>query len=281
VYDTLNVDIGVSNYIFKVSGSRLTFEGYRKIYEEEQADNNGEGEKREDAGENNVDIDLPELDEGEILNLQKLTPEQHFTQPPQRYTEATLVKALEEKGIGRPSTYAPIITTILARDYVARDGKYLYPTELGKIITSLLKAHFKDIVDVQFTALMEEQLDSIEEGKKKWVEVVRNFYEDFEHTLKEAEAKIGHVEVPEETTGVICEKCGRNMVVKQGRYGKFLACPGFPECKNTKPIVEDTGLLCPECKGRLLVKRTKKGRKYYGCENYPGCKYMTWRKPSK
>ena len=277
IYDTINIDVKVSNYIFKASGSHLKFDGYKRIYREEQGDNNGKEDKEDESGEN--DIDLPELTEGETLSLQKLVPEQHFTQPPQRYTEATLVKALEEKGIGRPSTYAPIITTIISRDYVARDGKFLYPTELGKIVTNLLKIHFKDIVDARFTALMEEQLDNIEEGKKKWVEVVKNFYKDFECLLKEAEVKIGRIEVPDEATDVICEKCGKNMVVKLGKYGKFLACPGFPECKNTKPIVEETGVLCPECKGKLLVKRTKKGKKYYGCENYPECKFMTWNKP--
>ncbi|NSW89893.1 MAG: type I DNA topoisomerase [Firmicutes bacterium] len=274
IYDTLNVDVAVSSYIFKASGSHLKFDGYNKIYQEEQEDNNG---KEDEAEENN--IDLPELIEGEVLSLKKLMPQQHFTQPPQRYTEATLVKALEEKGIGRPSTYAPIITTIISRGYVVRDGKFLVPTELGKIVTDLMKIHFKEIVDVQFTALMEAQLDSIEEGKKKWVEIVREFYEDFEHLLKEAEVKIGHIEVPDEETDVICEKCGKNMVVKSGRYGKFLACPGFPECKNTKPIVEEAGVLCPECKGRLLVKKTKRGKKYYGCENYPECKFMIWNKP--
>jgi len=273
VYDTLSVDIGVSNFIFKASGSRLKFDGYMKIYMEEQDDNN----KEDESGENNIEI--PELIENEVLNLKKLEPQQHFTQPPQRYTEATLVKALEEKGIGRPSTYAPIITTIIERGYVVRDGKFLVATELGKIVTDLMKQYFKDIVDVKFTAQMEEKLDSIEEGSRKWVDVLKEFYDSFENLLEEAKSKISNIEIPDETTDVICEKCGRNMVIKTGRYGKFLACPGFPECKNTKPLVEEAGVMCPECGGKLLIKKTKTGKKYYGCENYPKCNFMTWNKP--
>ncbi len=279
VFDTLNVDIKVSDYIFKASGSHLKFEGYKRVYNEEQNESNIKNGEKEEIDENY--LDLPEVAEGEILLLKKLEPEQHFTQPPQRYTEASLVKALEEKGIGRPSTYAPIISTITARDYVARDGKFLIPTELGKIVTNLLKLYFKTIVDEEFTALMEKQLDNIEEGKEEWVKVVRNFYKDFETLLIEAEKKMDHIKVPDPVTDVICEKCGKNMVIKTGRYGKFLACPGFPECKNTKPIVEESGAICPECGGKILVRRTKKNKKYYGCENYPKCNFMTWNKPFK
>lgn len=273
IYDTLNVDVEVSNYIFRASGSRIKFDGFSILYKEEQTDNN---DKENEEARN---INIPELSEGENLTLKKIDPQQHFTKPPQRYTEATLVKALEEKGIGRPSTYAPIISTIISRDYVIRDGKSMVPTDLGRIVTDLMKEHFKDIVDVEFTALMEEKLDSIEDSKKDWVEIIRDFYEDFEHSLKEADKNIEHIEVPEEVTDVICEKCGRNMVVKSGRYGKFLACPGFPECKNTKPIIEEAGVACPECNGKVIIRKTKKGRKYYGCGNYPKCKFMSWDRP--
>lgn len=273
IYDTLSVDIGVLNYIFRASGSRIRFDGFNIIYKEEKEDTNG----KENEEANNIDI--PELSEGENLTLKKLDPQQHFTKPPQRYTEATLVKTLEEKGIGRPSTYAPIISTVISRDYVIREGKFLVPTDLGRIITDLMKTHFKDIVDVKFTALMEEKLDSVEENKKDWVEIISDFYKDFEHSLEQADQNIDRIELPEEVTDVICEKCGKNMVVKSGRYGKFLACPGFPECKNTKPIIEEAGVPCPECKGKVIIRKTRKGRKYYGCENYPECNFMSWDKP--
>jgi DNA topoisomerase-1 len=270
VYDTISVDISVDKYIFKARGSKIKFKGFMEVYAL------GKEEESEEEKTN-----IPEISEGEQLDCKKLDPEQHFTQPPQRYTEATLVKALEEKGIGRPSTYAPIITTILQRGYVIKDKRFLVPTELGKIVNDIMKTHFENIVDVQFTAQLEEKLDDIEEGEKKWIEVLSEFYEQFSGILSKAEAQIGRVEVPEEVTDVICEKCGKNMVVKIGRFGRFLACPGFPECRNTKPIVEEAGVNCPKCGGKVLIKKTRKGRKYLGCEKYPDCDFMTWDQPSR
>jgi DNA topoisomerase-1 len=269
LYDTLSVDISVAGYIFKAAGSKVKFPGFIVVYIE------GKDEETESSETN-----IPDLSEGEKLELKKLDPKQHFTQPPQRYTEATLVKALEEKGIGRPSTYAPTITTILARGYVEKEKKFLLPTELGKIVTDIMKNHFKDIVDIQFTAQMEKKLDDVEEGGKRWVEIMRDFYSQFADTLKVAEDSIGQVEIRDEVTDIICEKCGRNMVIKHGRYGKFLACPGFPECRNARPILEEAGVNCPKCKGKVLVKKSKKGRKYLGCENNPTCGFMTWDKPA-
>lgn len=270
LYDTMNVDIEVGNYLFKATGSKVKFQGFMVLYEE------GRDEEGEEDNSN-----LPELEEGEELKLKKLDSKQHFTQPPQRYTEASLVKALEEKGIGRPSTYAPTITTILARGYVEKDKKILYPTELGKIVTDIMKNYFKDIVDIQFTAQLEDKLDSIEEGDKSWVDVMKEFYDPFAVVLSEAESQIGNIEIKDEVTDEICEKCGRNMVIKQGRFGKFLACPGFPECRNARPILEDAGVKCPKCGSRVLVKKTRKGKKYYGCEKNPECDFMTWDKPSE
>jgi DNA topoisomerase-1 len=269
VYDTVSVDIKAADYLFKANGSKLKFQGYMVAYVEAKDDDPEEGEGV-----------IPELTEGQELELKELVPKQHFTQPPQRYTEATLVKALEEKGIGRPSTYAPIITTIQQRGYVLKEKKFLAPTELGKIVTEIMKNFFKDIVDVQFTAQMEKKLDDVEEGDKNWVEVMENFYSQFIDVLKDAESKIGNVEIPDEVTDVACEKCGRNMVIKNGRFGRFMACPGFPECRNTKPIIEEAGVKCPKCGEKVLVKKTRKGRKYYGCEKNPECGFMTWDKPT-
>ncbi|HOJ09629.1 MAG TPA: type I DNA topoisomerase [Clostridiales bacterium] len=275
VYDTLNVDILAADCVFKASGSRIKFPGYTMVYRE---DNDDKDQKNAEQGEDNSN--LPELVEGEMLSLKKIEHEQNFTQPPQRYTEASLVKALEEKGIGRPSTYAPTISTIISRDYVVREGKNLLPTELGRIVTGIMKNHFENIVNVQFTAQMESQLDDVEEGEKDWVDILKDFYADFHKTIGQAELEIGNVEIPDEETDVKCEKCGKNMVIKTGRYGKFLACPGFPECRNTKPIVEEAGVLCPKCQAKVLVKKTRKGKKYYGCENNPKCDFMTWDKPA-
>lgn len=270
LFDTLNVDILAGQYLFKAGGSKLKFPGFMAVY----------SESRDEDTEEEQYI-LPGLEEGKELEVKKIEPKQHFTQPPQRYTEASLVKALEEKGIGRPSTYAPTITTILARGYVQKDKKFLVPTELGRIVTDIMKKHFSEIVDVQFTAQMEEQLDKIEEGNKFWVDVLKDFYERFSQYLKKAENEIGKVELPVEESDVVCEKCGRNMVVKLGRYGKFLACPGFPECRNTKPIREETGAKCPKCGGEIIVKKSKKGKTYYICENNPSCDFMTWDKPTE
>jgi len=268
VYDTLSVDIAVGDYVFKAVGSKVKFPGFMSVYIE----------GRDDDGESD-DVNIPALEEGEALDLKKLDPKQHFTQPPPRYTEATLVKTLEEKGIGRPSTYAPTITTILARGYVEKEKKFLYPTELGKIVTDIMKNNFKDIVDIQFTAQLENMLDEVEVGGKKWVEIMKEFYKDFSVVLSEAEESIGQVEIPVEVSDVICEKCGKNMVVKMGRFGKFLACPGFPECWNSKPIVEEAGVNCPKCGGKIVIRKTKKGRKYFSCENREECGFMTWDKP--
>ncbi|HEX2947147.1 MAG TPA: type I DNA topoisomerase [Clostridia bacterium] len=269
VYDTVAADIMAGGFLFKANGSKLKFAGFIAVYTE------GRDEEGEDG-----EVSIPELKEDEQLDLKKLEDKQHFTQPPQRYTEATLVKTLEEKGIGRPSTYAPIITTILARGYVEREKKFLLPTELGRIVNDLMKNNFKDIVDVKFTAQMEKKLDDVEEGSKKWEEVMKEFYDPFAETLKEAEDKIGHVDLPDEVTDIKCEKCGRFMVIKSGRFGKFLACPGFPECRNARPILEEAGVSCPVCKGKVLIKKTRKGRKYLGCENNPTCSFMTWDMPA-
>ncbi|MGI6778748.1 MAG: type I DNA topoisomerase [Acetivibrionales bacterium] len=270
VYDTINADIEANGYIFKASGSKIKFPGFVAVYMESRDE-----ETEEDTS------NIPDLEDNEILRVLKTEPKQHFTQPPQRYTEASLVRELEEKGIGRPSTYAPTITTILARGYIQKEKKTLFPTELGRIVNDIMKNNFPEIVDIKFTAEMEKKLDDVEEGEKKWIEIIREFYRQFESVFKEAESKIGRVEIKDEETDIVCEKCGRNMVIKIGRYGKFLACPGFPECRNTKPIFEETGVNCPACGGKVLIKKTRKGKKYYGCENYPECGFMTWDKPVK
>ena len=266
VYDTMTVDIEAGDYLFKSAGSRVSFKGFLVLYEE------GTDEENEDEKEPM----LPELTEGEKVKPIDLKPSQHFTQPPSRYTEATLVKALEEKGIGRPSTYAPTISTIMSRGYVIKDKKYLLPTELGKIVNKLMEEYFKNIVNINFTADMETQLDAVEDGKRQWKELLKDFYKDFETTVKNAEEQISKVELPVEESDEECEKCGRKMVIKMGRYGKFLACPGFPECRNAKPILEDAGVVCPKCGGRIYNRKTKKGKNYLSCENYPACDFSSW-----
>ncbi len=270
VYDTTSVDISAGDYLFRAAGSILKFPGYTKVYIESRDD----GMKDEDKL-------LPDINEGEVVEARSLTEKQHFTQPPPRYTDATLVKTLEEKGIGRPSTYAPIVETIIKRGYIVRENKQLYPTELGVIVVDLLKKHFKDIIDVTFTAEMEEKLDSIAEGDLDWVKVLDSFYDPFMNTLEKAEDEIGLVQVADEVTEEVCEQCGRNMVIKMGRFGKFLACPGFPECRNTKPLLEPIGVPCPRCEGEIVIRRSKKGRKFYGCSRYPQCDFVTWDPPSK
>lgn len=268
--DTTSIDIEAGPYLFRATGSVVKFQGFMKIYTEGKDDN----DKDEDRN-------LPkDLSEGIKLKLKELNPNQHFTQPPPRYTDATLIKALEENGIGRPSTYAPIVETIQRRGYVVREQKQLHPTELGTIVVEILKDHFKDIIDIQFTAELEERLDKIEEGDTDWVKVLQEFWEPFSETLEKADEAIGQVEIEDEVTEEICEHCGRNMVIKMGRYGKFLACPGFPECRNTKPLLEDTGVKCPQCDGQLVLRRSKKGRKFYGCSNYPDCEFVTWNLPT-
>ena len=270
VYDTVTADIAAAKYIFKANGSKIKFPGFIAVYTE------GRDEEAEDG-----EIPIPEIEEEEKLDMKKIEHKQHFTQPPLRYTEATLVKVLEEKGIGRPSTYAPIITTILTRGYVEQDKKFFLPTELGRIVNDLMKNHFKDIVDVQFTAQMEKKLDDVEEGSKKWVDLMKEFYMQFIDALTQAEELIGHIEIHDEVTDFLCEKCGRNMVIKSGRFGKFLACPGFPECRNARPILEEAGVLCPKCGGKVMYKKTRRGKRYLGCEKNPECTFMTWDMPAK
>jgi len=268
VYETVNADIKAGEYEFKAGGSKLKFKGYMSVYVE--------GRDDDVAEKDNV---LPQLIEGEELSLCELLTNQHYTQPPQRYTEATLIKILEEKGIGRPSTYAPTITTITARGYVTREKKQLLPTELGTVVTDIMTEHFPNIVGVAFTADMEKELDGVEEGIVDWVKIVEDFYGPFEKTLKVADEKIGKVKLEDEKSDVICDKCGRTMVYKMGRFGKFLACPGFPECRNAKPIVKETGALCPKCGKKILEKKSKTGKVYFGCENNPKCDFMTWDVP--
>ena len=267
--DTVSAHITAADYQFRASGYVVTFEGFTALYEEAT----DEKEKKETA--------LPALEQGQTLKLRALTPEQKFTQPPARYTEATLIRSLEENGIGRPSTYAPIITTIIDRGYVEREQKKLKPTLLGRTINDLMMQEFPDIVDVTFSAGMEKNLDKVENGSADWRTTIDSFYKGFAAALEKAEKDMEgkKIKVPDEETDEICEKCGRKMVIKTGRYGKFLACPGFPECTNTKRLVKDTGGKCPKCGGRMLLRKSAKGRVYYGCENYPNCDFMTWDEP--
>lgn len=263
VFDVLNVECKIEDLIFKATGSKLKFDGYTKIYNFTE---------REDKI-------LPSLDEGEILKIQEYNPQQHFTSPPPRYTEASLVKTLEELGIGRPSTYAPTITTILNREYVEKDGASLVPTELGIIVTKILDENFQKFMEVDFTADMESQLDQIEEGNVEWKKVVEEFYSPLAEAIRVAIEKIEKVNMDEETDE-ICELCGSNMVIKYGRFGKFMACKNYPECKNTKPIVSKIGVKCPKCKeGDIIMRKSKKKKIFYGCSNYPDCDFVAWNKP--
>lgn len=270
VYNVCTVDFHVNGHTFRASGSTVKFAGFTKLYEE-TADEKAE----------NDNAKLPPLDEGELVKVDRLLPEQHFTQPPSRYTEATLVKALEENGIGRPSTYAPTISVILARGYVGREKKTLYPTELGRIVNEIMMKSFNDIVDVEFTAQMEGNLDKIEQGSVYWVDVIRSFYGGFEQEVDKANKELEHVKLADPVSDVPCDKCGRMMVIKTGKYGKFLACPGYPECKNTKPIIEEAGADCPECGHPLIYRKTKTGKKYVACSHYPDCKFSSWNLPTK
>jgi len=270
--NAVSVKIGVGEYQFNASGYTVKFDGYTKLYEITKDE--GE-EEEENSGA------LPAMEKGDILTKKKLEPNQHFTQPPARYTEASLIKTLEENGIGRPSTYAPTITTILSRGYVEREAKSLRPTALGEVTTKLMEDQFRQIVDADFTANMERQLDEVEEGKADWVKMLGGFYTDFASTLEQAEKNMEgtRVKVPDEETDIVCELCGKNMVIKIGRFGKFLACPGFPDCRNTKKIVQETGGVCPVCGKKVLAKKSQKGRGYFGCEDNPQCGFMTWDKP--
>lgn len=263
IFDTISAKIFSNNNIFRTSGSKLSFDGFLKLYNDNE----------------DKDLEIPILNEEEKLKLNKIEPKQHFTQPPARYTEASLIKTLEELGIGRPSTYAPTISTILNREYVNIESKSFIPTELGVLVNDLLEEHFEDIVNKEFTADLEGRLDEIAEGEYNWQFVIDEFYKDFDKVLKKAEEEISEIEIEDEVTDVICEKCGRNMVVKYGRYGKFLACPGYPECKNTKAILDEIGVKCPLCKGNIVRRRSKKGRMFYGCSNFPDCNFVSWDEP--
>ena len=268
--DTVSADISANGCVFRASGYSVKFNGFTVLYEE--ATEGKEAAKKE----------LPPLAVGDKPKLKSIGGNQHFTQPPPRYTEASLIKALEENGIGRPSTYAPTISTITARQYVEHEGKQLKPTSLGEVITELMKEHFKGIVDAKFTADMESSLDEVEKGAKDWVATLHEFYKDFASDLEKAEMAMEgkRVKVPDEETDVICENCGKNMVIKYGRYGKFLACPGFPDCKNAKQLVTESDGCCPRCGKKMLLKKSKRGRSFYGCEGYPECEFMTWNVPT-
>jgi DNA topoisomerase-1 len=267
IYETTSVRVGAGNYIFTLSASKLSFDGFMSVYVQED----------EKEGNN---VLLGNLVKGSILKLDKLESGQHFTQPPAHFTEASLVKGMEEQGIGRPSTYAPTITTIIARRYVAKENKNLYVTELGEVVNRMMKQSFPSIVDITFTANLEYLLDKVGDGSVQWKTVVKNFYPDLKEAVDKALVELESVTIADEVTDEICELCGRNMVIKYGPHGKFLACPGFPECKNTKPYLEKVGVPCPKCGKEVVIKKTKKGRIYYGCEANPECDFMSWQKPS-
>ena len=267
-YETTSVRIAAGDYRFTVAASRILFEGFRTVYTE------ADEEKEE------KNVLLGGLEKGMELTRESFESKQHFTQPPAHYTEAALVKTMEELGIGRPSTYAPTISTIIARRYVAKENKNLYLTELGEVVDHIMKQSFPSIVDVNFTANMEGLLDGVAEGKVSWKTIIENFYPDLEEAVEKAQEELKEVKIEDEVTDVICDQCGRNMVIKYGPHGKFLACPGFPECRNTKPYLEKIGVKCPLCGKEVVLRKTKKGRKYYGCENNPECEFMSWQKPS-
>ncbi len=269
VQKTTQADIEANGYVFKAAGYKVDFDGFTRLYVEGRDDKDDKGNQ------------ILSLEKDTPCKLKEMTPNQHFTQPPARYTEASLIKALEEYGIGRPSTYAATISTITSREYVKRDGKTLIPTELGEALAGLMKERFPKIVNVKFTAQMEQDLDTVESGETQWDALLSEFYADFDKTLKKAKADMQGVKIQlkEDETDIVCEKCGRKMVVKVGRYGKFIACPGYPECKNIKKYVEEVGVKCPKCNGDVIVKRTKKGKPFYGCSNYPNCDFVSWYEP--
>lgn len=267
MYETKTIKIGAGPYIFHAVGTRVQFEGFLSVYHDENE-------------KSTLSPLIRKITEDTVLTMEEMKPEQHFTQPPAHYTEASLVRELEELGIGRPSTYAPTITTLLARRYIVKEKKNLYMTELGEAVNDMMLSGFPSIVDVNFTANMESLLDGVEEGKVRWKTIVENFYPDLMEAVEAAEKELAEVKIEDEVTDEICEECGRNMVVKYGPHGKFLACPGFPDCRNTKPYYEKTGVACPQCGAEIVLKKTKKGRKYYGCIRYPECEFMSWQKPS-
>ena len=268
-YETTSVKIAAGEYRFTVSASKVLFEGFRTVYTE--------------SGEEKVESNvlLGSLDQSSVLTKESFDTKQHFTQPPAHYTEPTLVKAMEELGIGRPSTYAPTISTIIARRYVVKENKNLYMTEIGEVVNNIMVQSFPSIVDIYFTANMESLLDAVAEGKMEWKTIIENFYPDIEEAVGQAEKELESVKIEDEVTDVICDECGRNMVIKYGPHGKFLACPGFPECRNTKPYLEKVGVACPVCGKDVVYRKTKKGRRYYGCEDNPNCEFMSWQKPSE
>ena len=266
MYDTLSVRISANGIVFRASGSVLKFDGYLSVYS-----------KNEDSEK---DVTMPLLIAGDKLKLVEFKPLQHFTQPPPRYSEGSMVRTMEELGIGRPGTFAQTITTLLTRGYVTKENKVLYPTELGEIVSEIMSEYFDNIVDVDFTARMEDALDRVELGEEEWKNIVREFYPPFAEKIQDAEEKIGEIEVKDQETDIECENCKRLMVIKFGRFGKFLACPGFPECRNAKPLFEEAGVDCPRCDGRVVIKKSKKGRKYYGCENFPDCDFISWNLPT-
>jgi len=266
--DTVSIDIANGDYVFKASGSKVAFDGFKKIYDEEL-----------DEQENT--LKLPEVIKGDILYSEKTEGKQHFTLPPAKFSEASLVKTLEENGIGRPSTYAPIITTLLSRKYIEKDKKTLEVTELGNIVNNIVSEYFKQIVDIEFTAQMENNLDFIEEGQEKWQSIVNDFFTPLKVDIDIAEKEIAKITIEDEVTDVVCDKCGKFMVIKHGRFGDFMACPGYPECKNTKAITKELELPCPKCGGTILERRSKKGTKFFGCSNYPQCDFVSWFEPTE
>jgi DNA topoisomerase-1 len=271
ILDTMTVDLTVGEAVFRAAGSKVKFAGFMKVYVE----------GNDDGTSNDDDKFLPALAVGDLITTDAIEPKQHFTQPPPRYTEARLVKTLEELGIGRPSTYAPTLETVQKRGYVAIEDKKFIPTELGGLVSQLMEEFFPEILDVEFTAQMEDELDQVEEGTENWVKVLSEFYQSFEKRLEFAENEMKEVELQDEVSDELCEKCGKPMVYKMGRFGKFLACSGFPECRNTKPIVKDIGVTCPKCaKGSIIERRSKKGRMFYGCNLYPECDFVSWDKPA-
>lgn len=272
IFDTLAVKINAGRYNFRANGQTIKFKGFMTLYVETE-----DNEKKEEFAK------LPNLEENQELVKENIEAKQSFTEPPPRYTEASLVKALEEKGIGRPSTYSPTITTILARRYIEKVQKQIHPTELGKIVNKLLIENFKDVINVEFTAKMEEEFDKIAEGKEQWKNVISEFYGPFEKVVEKVDKELEHVKLEYEVSDVPCEKCGRMMVIKYGKYGKFLACPGYPECQNAKAYIETIDVPCPKCGGEVQIRKTKKRRNYYICENNPnnGCDYISWTKPKK
>ncbi|MCC8022422.1 MAG: topoisomerase DNA-binding C4 zinc finger domain-containing protein, partial [Clostridiales bacterium] len=272
IQNTVKVEIEANGYVFTASGYTVKFDGFTALYEESKEEKEGEEASKT----------LPEIKKGDVLKLKSIAGNQHFTQPPPRYTEASLTKTLEENGVGRPSTYVTITSTILQREYVVRDGKQFKPTELGEAVIKLLKDKLPKIVNVKFTAQMESDLDKIDEGTEDYIDMIRLYYEDFEAPLEKAKEEMQGVKIhlKEEETDEVCEKCGKNMIIKVGRYGKFLACPGYPECKNTRPLIFKTEGKCPRCGGVVIEKKSKKGHVFYGCSNYPDCKFMTWDVPT-